>query len=824
MSRRPACMRVWALAACALWMACSSPASADAPQPRVRELAPHHVDLAWAPVQGARRIRVLLASEPAANAASALPDPIVIATLPGDASEVRVDHLSPNVHAFSRVEAELASGTVGATLHVQTPAAPRSGLDEEVREVALVAPNVLRVVIGNGRGDALQRGSWRIRRRNGTNLAVRRVHRDSVPVAQMDYEIGFGSDADLSEVDVDHRLYLELASPVGARDVLRVSGPNGISIVIPYSDRYLETPAIQLNQVGYNPRAVERYAYISTWMGSGGGMPLAGFPQTAEIVADGADAVAERRVTRTRALPIRTRAARDGDAGTAVAEIDLRTVPAAENQRIRIRVAGVGVSYPTEVSEAAVTLAFTVIARGLLHNRWGAELGPPSTEFVRHRDHEFVFTAEQEDAFDFFPENTPQVGRRRLVGGYHDAGDFDQRPMHTVVPQLLMRAFESGPTRFTNHQLNLPERSSPLPDILDEAMWGIAAWEQLQESDGGVRSGVESTRHPYGIYSADRDELVYFTFARNANVSARAAGLFAQASRLLQTLDTNHARQLRDRAVRAYRYARAHNASAAFSLYGASELWRLTGEASYKADFERFWSSIGPYGAFSNFAEAHNQESDYVHDGQVMPDYILGYLLSPNASPEIVETSRTWLTRAADEVARRILESPHAHRNARPEGRPTGWGQGTVQARYLDPIVARMALGNVSASDQRNYFDAMSLAADYVLGANPLGMVFVTGLGTRHPEEPLHLDSLVFIHEGHGPMPGIPVYGPVPDLPAADYYRFASEKFAPRFESRPPMLRYADVHSFVTTNEFSVWECMGPNTEHFALLIRDGAR
>ena len=236
------------------------------------------------------------------------------------------------------------------------------------------------------------------------------------------------------------------------------------------------------------------------------------------------------------------------------------------------------------------------------------------------------------------------------------------------------------------------------------------------------------------------------------------------------------------------------------------------------------WTSIGPYGAFSNFADAHNQESDYVHDGQVMPDYILGYLLSPNASPEIVETSRTWLTRAADEVARRILESPHAHRNARPEGRPTGWGQGTVQGRYLDPIIARLALGNVSASDQRNYFDAMSLAADYVLGANPLGMVFITGLGSRSPAEPLHLDSLVAIHEGRGPMPGIPVYGPVPDLPAAEYYRFASEKFAPRFESRPLMLRYADVHSFVTTNEFSVWECMAPHTEHFALLIRDGAR
>lgn len=825
MTRQRMLMRALALCLSFHWMACSSPASADEPQPRVRELTREHLDIAWPRIQGASRIRVLLSSEPAVDASGTLPDPLVVATLPGTADEVRIEHLAPNVHAFVRIEAQIPSGTVGANLHVQTQPAPRTGLDEEVREVALVAPNVIRVVVGNGQGNSLQRGTWRVRRRSGAAIPVRRVHRDSVPVAQMDYEIGFGGDADLSEVDVDHRLYLELGASVGARDILRITGPSGIDVLVPYSDRYLETPVIQLNQVGYNPRAVERYAYISTWMGSGGGLSLANFPQNAETVAEiSVDVRSEQRVTRVRSLPIRSRSSRDSDAGSAVSQIDLRTVPAAENQRFRIRIPGVGVSFPTEVSEAAATRAFTEVARGLLHNRWGQELGPPATQWVRHRDHEFVFTAEQEDAFDFYPENTPQTGRRRLVGGYHDAGDFDQRPMHTVVPQLLMRAYESGPTRFPNAQLNLPERESRLPDLLDEAMWGIEAWAQLQENDGGVRSGVESTRHPYGIYSADRDELVYFTYARNANVSARAAGLFAQASRLLQTFDAQRARGLRDRAIRAYRYARAHNASAAFSLYGASELWRLTGEASYKADFERMWTSIGPYGAFSNFADAHNQESDYVHDGQVMPDYILGYLLSPNASPEIVETSRTWLTRAADEVARRILESPHAHRNARPEGRPTGWGQGTVQGRYLDPIIARLALGNVSASDQRNYFDAMSLAADYVLGANPLGMVFITGLGSRSPAEPLHLDSLVAIHEGRGPMPGIPVYGPVPDLPAAEYYRFASEKFAPRFESRPLMLRYADVHSFVTTNEFSVWECMAPHTEHFALLIRDGAR
>jgi hypothetical protein len=32
------------------------------------------------------------------------------------------------------------------------------------------------------------------------------------------------------------------------------------------------------------------------------------------------------------------------------------------------------------------------------------------------------------------------------------------------------------------------------------------------------------------------------------------------------------------------------------------------------------------------------------------------------------------------------------------------------------------------------------------------------------------------------------------------------------------MRRYADVHSFVNTNECTVWECQAPHTQHLALL------
>jgi len=200
---------------------------------------------------------------------------------------------------------------------------------------------------------------------------------------------------------------------------------------------------------------------------------------------------------------------------------------------------------------------------------------------------------------------------------------------------------------------------------------------------------------------------------------------------------------------------------------------------------------------------------------------VLGYLGSTGASPQLVDTSRNWMTNFADQAMRAIEGAEHAHRS--PRGHyGTDWGQGAITARFMDPVIARMQLGGLSEAQRQRAFDALSLAADYVLGANPLGMTFITGLGSRRPLHPLHLDSLVWVHRGQGAVPGIPVYGPVQSLPGAEYYLPGKTSFYPAFERHPAMLRYADIHTFVVTNEFGVWDCQAPLTELFALLVRPG--
>lgn len=781
----------------------------------VQSVASDEIILTWPRLTDARAIRVLVGPEPGPRADGPLPGAALLATLPASATHWALRGVAAGVHVFLHVEADTPSGLIQRNVHVRTPGGPTATLETALREVHLVAPDMLQVVLTGGNGSAWAEGPWTVSRVGGRRVRVLHVYRHSIPVAQPSYQIGYGKRFD-DRVVADHRIVLHLAEPVGRAALLRIEGPADVSFLLPFSDRWLETPVVQLNQVGYNPRAQKRWAYVSGWLGTGGPLPLGGFPASAEILRDAEDGAP--RPTVVRSLAIAPRKRMDTDSGSEVRQIDLASVAPAEGVSLRVRIPGVGVSVPTQIGEVAALKAFWTIQRGILHNRWAGDLRPSVTDWSRPADHTSVWAAELPDPFAFAPEDTPRTRQRPLRGGYHDAGDFDQRPMHTVVAQLLMRAYEMDPRKFTDGQLALPESGNRIPDILDEALWGVSGWEQLQESNGGVRAGVESTREPWGVYLASDDPLPYWTRARDPNVSARVAGLFAQASRLVQPFDAARARRLRDESVKAYRYAKSHRALKQFLLYGASELYRLTGEQRYGDEVASMWRAIGPDGVFSNWSLSELQQADYAGRGAVMPDYVLGYLGARGADPELVALARQRMTQYADTAVRGIVESEHAHRNPRGSYGPD-WGQGTITAKFMDPVIARLQAGGLDADARQRYLDALSLAADYVLGGNPLGMTFVTGLGSRRPQNPLHLDSLVWVQRGQGPVPGIPVYGPVMELPRADYYEAGREAFTPPFERHPLMLRYGDIQTFVVTNEFGVWDCMAPLAEMFAVLL-----
>ena len=816
----------------------------DELQLRVGQVTSSAITLSWRGLPAARAARLYLSPEPARTPGGELPEPRRVTDLPADATSHTVTGIAAAADLFVRVEVESGDGkVVGENAHARTLGGPRVHLDTPLREAHLYGAKVLMLVLENASttfdarrgflvgdlGSAWQQGAWTALRGDGRSIRVTAVFRHSLPVGQPRYTVGYQQPYDDTVVDVDHRIFLVLDEAIGSPEWLTVAhtGAAGtaLRVSVPFSDRYLETPLIQVNQVGYNPRASRRWAYLSGWMGDGGAVSASGIGERAEVLIEPLDPLASRRAALS-GLPIALRGANDSDAGGEVAEIDLARLPAAEGRRYRVRVPGVGVSWPTAVSEEAVFRAFYVIARGLFHQRWYGDLAPQYTEWSRPPDHGMVyFTTGHAISKGFFPRETPQTDPRPLRAGHRDAGDFDIAYPHVLVGQHLMRSIEVASGRLLDGQLTIPESGNGIPDLLDEALWSVEAWRQLQNPDGSIRSAVESWRHPLGIQGADEDRLPYWTADPMPWHTGYAAALLAQAAHLVAPYDAPRAVALETAARKAYDWAAARGAPAAYLLYAAGELYRRTRELRFEADYQAHWSALNKWGGgpFDVLLQAQ-----WLYPGQLtdhhqpMADFTMAYALS-HPGDALTATTLSRLTALADRWSNQVIHSPHAHRNGRDPSLNPDWGLGTATGRHVDGVYQRLMLGDLTSQARQDYFDALSLSADYVLGCNPNSYSFITGLGSRYPREPLHLDSLAFIKKGMPPVPGIPVYGVLAgEYPRSDYYKPQGAAFYPAYEAHPLMLRVSDTRASVDMNEFTVWDTQAPLVALFAAAIGPG--
>jgi len=823
----------------------------------MHETTSQRVKISWNFASGATAYRVWLGAEPAPTAGGALPKAVLWQEYGPGVNACEIGPLAGAVDVFARVEAVAGSTVIAATnMHTRTIGGPRAPIEKGegatfVREVHMMSPRILQVVMANYHvksytgptgtlegytGDAWQAGPWKVSRFDGTAIAVEAVNRHSVPVGQPYYRTTPVKEDHQEYVDVDHRIYLRLKAPVGTGSIIKVEGPTG-AFYIPFSDKYLETPVVQLNQVGYSPRATERWAYLSGWLGDAGTLPLNEFPGTAEVLVEPLDRMAARTV-KVSSLPITVRSQSDEDAGGEVRQIDLSSMPPEEGTVYRVRIPGVGISWPTQVSETALFKAFFTVTRGLYYNRFGRDLREDCTEWVRPPDHQTIYEPDVElkfpngyPAFGFgeqamFPENTTAKKPREHHGGHHNAGDFDIQLSDHVIALHLMRAFELNTAAFTDGQLMIPESGNGIPDLLDEALWNVDGWVSLQEADHGVRGGAESYTEPGHLTFADEDELPYFTYARHPVFTATAAALFAQASRLVAPYAPARAADYRERAINAYNYALANGVDETWHgpiLHAAAELYLLTGESQYQKmfqDADMAYSEMGIRPGDIGRLTVSFQE--YLMDTRpgLCGDQIVGYLYAPGAMPTVVARLKSNLDTlhrtALDEV-----QTLHAHRNARFTN--PDWGWGTISGYFTQRIYWRMQAEPLTGKDAQDAYNAQSLSADYSLGGNPEGMCWFTGLGSRHPKEPLHLDSICFMAEGKEACPGITVFGPTQELPGNWYYDRGRHVFYPPITEHPLMRRYGDIRSFVTQNEGGS-AMSAAQTELFAVLLGPGLK
>ncbi|MCK4374473.1 MAG: hypothetical protein KAX19_04060, partial [Candidatus Brocadiae bacterium] len=243
----------------------------------------------------------------------------------------------------------------------------------------------------------------------------------------------------------EHHLYLRLPRPlqVGKTYEIRLEKINLDSRSISYLHDPLQvhSEAVHVSQIGFRPDDPAKVAFLSLWMGTGGGHTGYREGMAFRLIDERTDRAVFSGTSRL------SKPAGDASPGlhakgrnfnqTDVYELDFSSFSAPG--RYRVCVEGVGCSYPFPIDDGVWEDAFKIAARGFYHQRSGIALQEPYTDWTRPRgfhpdDGKVVYETtfrrnESKGQGDTFTQLVAHRTERTLPnawGGYFDAGDWDR--------------------------------------------------------------------------------------------------------------------------------------------------------------------------------------------------------------------------------------------------------------------------------------------------------------------------------------------------------------------------------------------------------------
>jgi len=442
-----------------------------------------------------------------------------------------------------------------------------------------------------------------------------------------------------------------------------------------------------------------------------------------------------------------------------------------------------------------------------------------------------------------YGETGDAATERDLSGGWYDAGDYNRYTAWSGdYVATLLRMFEERPEIFGD-DLNIPESGNGVPDVLDEARFGLEQLKRTQSESGGCLSvlGTDPQYASASPPSALTEPAVYGPETTNATLRAGIA--FAFGARVYADSDADYSADLLARAQRAWAFAEANpdlvfentgkiaageqQASAAdvalYKLGLAVSLYRASGEASYKEFFEQ------------NYASADLQMLDGYNAGWQLQftEYYLDYAALPDADAAIAEEIQGAFvdTMGSDQNLGMVEQNPDPYLGYVDT---YTWGSNAHKSRtgclFYDLITFELAPDEASRAriGAERYLH-------YLHGVNPLGLVFLTNMGKAGAESSANsLYHAWFVDKSaewdevgvstYGPAPGFLTGGPNPgyELDASCPAQDGCPATPPAPPSgQPDQKSYLDFNDGWPVNSWSVTEnSNGYQTYYLRLLSK----
>lgn len=355
----------------------------------------------------------------------------------------------------------------------------------------------------------------------------------------------------------------------------------------------------------------------------------------------------------------------------------------------------------------------------------------------------------------------PQKKRKWPVeAGWHDAGNYSQYvPSTAPSAQALLMAYERHPELFRDQELTIPESGNKVPDILDEARYGLRWLLSMQEPDTGALRGREAV-FDWDEGKAADDRKVRWVAGIGTASTAKAASVFAVAARVYKKWDAAFAARCEKASKAAWAFLEKHPERILVDGKGSGQtLW--DDSAEYQEGGARFIAAVEVWKTF-RVPAALDKIKALMNDPETQPQKFfdgawadlsrwgLTALAFDDQTPPAVRDEAKKRLLLAVEGARAQIEQKDGYRCASTPG-DYYWGHNSnlLEKAYEFAIALQL-------DPSRTWLrEALRDQWHWILGRNPNGFSMVTRVG-RGPERMYHTEW----GDAARPAPGYLIGGP----------------------------------------------------------------
>jgi endoglucanase len=436
-----------------------------------------------------------------------------------------------------------------------------------------------------------------------------------------------------------------------------------------------------------------------------------------------------------------------------------------------------------------------------------------------------------------FSDANNSATERDLSGGWYDAGDYNKYTNWTANYVVeMMKAYLEAPDAWGD-DYNIPESGNGVPDLLDEARWGVDHLLRLQEEDGGVLSIVsESQASPP---SGATGQSLYGPATTSASLNT--AGALAISAKVYAMLgEDEYATELESAAENAWDWAE-ENPEVLFrnndpdynsngigagqqeeddyqrlmsKLEAACFLFDLTKDVEYQTFFD------------ANYESAHLIDWNYAYPYEGANQEALIYYTSiPEATTSVVNDIVTTYTGSMNSGENNFpaynndVDPYRAHLDS------YTWGSNSVKALKGNMFMNIIAYGFDNGANDDAYQASLNYI-NYIHGLNPLNFVFLSNMYRYGAENGVNEFYHTWFSNGsalwdrlgestYGPAPGFLVGGPNPSYErdgccpdgcgGTNNEVCSSEELSPPM-GQPDQKSYKDFNTSWPLNSWSVTE------------------